>query len=163
MAEPTWLTGVEASVAGANKKHLTIWNGAGSGKVVKVYLVKAAGAPTAAVTGQVIPLVCKRITSAPTGGTNPGFAAAAAGEQALPAQITVTAAATGGAAETGPILGAGTVSGEETSMGAVVSLIDFEIEGTKPVELAEGQGLVVRQGALASAGAVNISAVLSVV
>lgn len=156
-AEPSYFTGVLASAAGANKRHLSLFNAAGSNRIVKVYSVAAAPAPTAAVTGLVVVLHALRITTVHTGGTNPGFGMNDNTEAALPAQITVMAGATGGAAESGPPFGVGTVSGEETQSGSSTDLYRSCSDGTKPIILREGEGMLVKQGALASAGNVHIT------
>ena len=156
MAEPSYYTGVLASTAAANKRHLALFNAAGSGRIAKIYTITAAPAPTAAVTGMVIVLHAVRITTVPTGGTNPGVGKNdTVDDPNLPAQITAMANATGGAAETGPPFGAATVSGEETQSGSSDDV--YRADGTKPIVLREGEGVLVKQGALASAGAVNVT------
>lgn len=157
MAEPSYYTGVLASTAAANKRHLTLFNAAGSAKVIKVYWVTAAPAPTVAVTGLVVVLHALRITSAPTGGTNPGLGKNDTLEDSAPAQISAMAGATGGATESGPPFGAGTVSGEETQSGATTDVYRSRVDGTKPMIFREGEGMLVKQGALASAGAVHVT------
>lgn len=156
MAEPTYYAGVLNSAAAANKRHLCIWNGHAS-VVVRVYNIIASGAPTGTVTGQVIPLYVSRISSQPTGGSAATITKADTDNPNVPASIAVTTGDTGGAAEVGPI-GCGTVSGEETSSASGDVLFDAPIDGSQPFVLRPGEGLVVKQNALASAGAINIVA-----
>lgn len=156
MAEPTYYASVIASVAGASKRHLTIWNGHAT-LVLRVYHIRAAGAPTAAVTGLVIPLYVAKISSAPTGGSAGTIVAADSQNAAVPGTITATVGATGGATEDGPV-GCGVVSGEETSAANGDTLFESPIDGSQPLLLRPSEGVVVRQGALASAGAVSIVA-----
>lgn len=163
MAESSWYVGAVASVAGANKHHLTLWNGAGSGKIIKVRQIIASGAPTAAVTGQIIALQAIRISTAPTGGTVTPSLACAGNEAALPAQIEARRAPTNSPTEETSPFGIGTVSGEETGAPFRASIYEYSIDGSKPVELAAGQGLTVKQGALASAGATSILIMFTVV
>jgi hypothetical protein len=165
MAEATHHTAVADSAAGASKKHLVVWNGSGSGVTLKVQKITAAPSPTAAVTGLVIPLRVHKITAAPTGGSavSPAWLKAAAGDNAMPAQVTVTAGATGGATESGPAFGFGTCSGEETQGGAGAVIYDYEIDGSKPVEIAQNEGFVIRQNALPSAGGVSVAVVVTTV
>jgi hypothetical protein len=163
VAELTYYAGAIASVAGANKRHLCLFNASGSGKKVKVYRVAAAGAPTAAVTGLVIPLYTARITAAPTGGSAGSIAKADTTDANVPAQITTTLAATGGATEEAVPFGVGVVSGEETSAANEAVLYQSVLNGAKTMTLAEGQGIVVKQGALASAGAITIVVCFTVV
>lgn len=156
MAEPTYYIGILASVAGANKRHLAFWNGHAS-LVARVYDIKASGAPTATVTGQVIPLYVARISTAPTGGTPVPFTKADSQNPNVPASIEAVAAPTGGAAEDG-LLGCGVVSGEETSSACSDTLLWSPLDGSQPLVLRPGEGFVVRQGALASAGAISVVA-----
>ena len=156
MAEASYYTSVLASVAGASKRHLALFNASGSGKTMKIYRIRAAGAPTAAVTGLVIALNAVRITTAPTGGGAGTIDKGVTSDAAPPAQVTVMTAATGGATEEANAFGVGTVTGEETQGASAVIIYDAVIDGLKPLTCAEGQGVLVKQGALASAGAVNI-------
>ena len=162
MAEATWYVGQLASVAGANKQHLTLYNGVGSGKIVKIYKVVATGAPTVAVTGLVLVLHAVRITAAPTGGTVK-VPLSSAVESALPAQIVARAAPTSVTGEEATPFGIGTVSGEETSSSGRCTIYEYGIDGMKPVELAEGVGMTIKQGALASAGACHLMVWFTVV
>ena len=132
---------------------------------MKVQRVWASPSPTAAVTGMVVPMRLLKITAAPTGGTalNPAWLKASAADAALPAGVTVTVAATGGATEVPPAFGVGTCSGEETQGGAGAVLYDYEIDGSKPVEIAAGEGFLVKQNALASAGAVSVAVMVTAV
>lgn len=156
MALETHFVSASASAAGANKRHLALFNAAGSGKVIKVFRVQAAGAPAAAVTGLTIALYCTRITSAPTGGTGATISKTDTINAPLPAQITATLAATGGAAEEASFIGCGVVSGEETASANETLLYAAAVNGAQPLTLREGEGVVVKQQALASAGAINV-------
>jgi hypothetical protein len=153
--------GVVASTAGANKRHLAVFNPVGSGVVLTVFHVQASGAPTAAVTGLTIGLSCHRITSAPTGGTDVVALMAVTAEGAPVGGIVAKAAATGGAAELATPFGCGVVSGEETSA-ANESVLYSAVAQTNPLRLVAGEGFVVKQGALASAGAINLVAKVAV-
>jgi hypothetical protein len=141
-----------------------LFNATGSGRVIKVYRVMVSGAPVAAVTGLVVALHGVRITTAPTGGTSAGAHGKSDNtDPDAPAQITAMVGATGGAAESGPPFGVGTVSGEETQGASFVPLYKADIDGTKPLTCREGEGILVKQGALASAGAVHVVIGFSVV
>lgn len=156
MAEQTYFTSVIASVAGANKHHLTIWNGAGSGKTLKIYKIAAVPWPTAAVTGLQITLLAARISTQPTGGTTKSIGEAADADPAIPSQVVAMAAPTNALTLVAPEFGCGTVSGEETVASTRSAVYEFSIDGMKPVDVAPGLGITVRQGALAAAGAVSI-------
>lgn len=161
MAETTYYTAVLSSVAGANKRHLAVFNAAGSGMTMRLNKLKASGAPVAAVTGLIIALHAVRITAAPTGGTSPGFGKALTVSANPPGQVTVMAAATGGATESGPPFGCATVSGEEAIAANTDPLYKSDLDGTEPMTFVEGEGFLVKQGALASAGAVTVVAELT--
>ena len=154
MASPTYYASVVASVAGANKRHLTIWNGHAS-VIIRVYSVRVASATTGTVAGQIIPLYVARISTAPTGGSAGVIVKADSNNANVPASITCTIADTGGANELGPI-GCGVVSGEETSSANGDMLFESIIDGSQPLVLRQDEGIVIKQGALASAGAITI-------
>ena len=158
MAEATYYASVRESVVGANKRHLTIWNGHAT-VVVQVYHIKAAGHPTATGAGQVVPLYVARISAAPTGGSNAIIVKADSTNVNVPAAITATTADTGGATEVGPV-GCGVVSGEETSSAIGDVLFESPIDGSQPLVLRPSEGIVIRQGTLASVGAITIVAKL---
>lgn len=155
-SDATYYVSVRESAAGANKRHLTIWNGHAS-LVLRVYQVRAAGAPTAAVTGLVVPLYVARITSAPTGGSAATIEKADSANANVPGTITAITGATGGATEGGTV-GVGTVSGEETSSAMGDDLFTSPIDGSQPLLLRPSEGIVIRQGTLASAGNISIVA-----
>lgn len=161
MADNTYFVAALNSTAGADKRHLTIWNGTAA-QNLRILLVQASGAPTAAVTGQVIPLYATRITTQPTGGTSLTPSKADAGNPNVPGTIECKTGATGGAAEESSPFGVGTVSGEETASLCESVLYQYALNGGQPVTLAPGTGMVVKQNALASAGAINVVVQVSV-
>jgi hypothetical protein len=155
MAEPTYYVGVRESVAGANKRHIVLWNGHAT-VVVRVYNIRAAGAPTGTVTGTVVPLYVARLTSAPTNGTDVAFTPADSTNPNVPVTILCRANTTTGANE-GGVISVGAVSGEETASLGGDDLFTSPIDGSQPLYLRPGEGIVVRQGTLASAGAISVS------
>lgn len=156
MALDTYFVSANASGAAANKRHLCLFNASGSGKIIKLFRISAAGSPTLAVTGQTIALYATRITSAPTGGSNATIVRADTTNPALPAQITAMLQATGGAAEEASYFGCGVVSGEETASANESVIYQAAVNGAQPLTLREGEGIVVKQGSLASAGAATV-------
>lgn len=157
----TYYASVRESVAGANKRHLSVFNASGSGKTMVVYRITAFGSPTVAVTGLTIPLAALRITTVPTDGTPMAFAKARAANANVPAEVTARFGATSGTVE--PIaFGGGAVSGEET-LASTVSIYEAPIDGSQQIEFEQGTGFEVRQLTLASAGAVSIVAVIGLV
>jgi hypothetical protein len=155
VAERTHYVAVIASAAGASKRHLAIFNGASSTETLKILEIRASGAPTVAVTGLVVPLVVYRITAAPTGGSTVTPGEAVTADANLDANVVLMAAATGGATEAAAVA-AGVVSGEETASANSDLLYQAPIDGRKPLTLVAGEGILVKQGALASAGAISV-------
>lgn len=163
----TYYASVRESVAGANKRHLAVFNGAGSGKVMVVYRIVAIGSPTATVTGMVIPLAANRLTTAPSDGTVISLAKAwpanvTNGRPATPdppGQVVArTNISTGTAEAVG--FGGGVVSGEETASANESVVYEAPIDGSEQIACPEGWGFEVRQLTLASAGNVGIVAVI---
>lgn len=161
MADNTYFVSALASAAGANKRHLTIWNGTAA-QNLRILLVQAAGAPAAAVTGLVIPLYCARITTIPTGGSLVTPSKAVNANPNVPGTIECRTGATGGATEEASAFGVGAVSGEETAAAVESVLYQMVLNGAQPVTLEPGSGMVVKQGALASAGNINVVVCVSV-
>ncbi len=168
----TYTASVREIATGATKKHMAVWNGAGSGKVLVVYRVTAAPAPVAAVTGLNCPLAVVRITSAPTGGTARSFGkanpAAITGGKPItpdvPAEVTLVEFPGGGAALEGganPLtFGIGAVNTDETSMSGETTLYESPPDGSDWIYCPEGWGFVVIQGTLAGAGNISLMAMI---
>ena len=159
----TYYASVRESAAGANKRHLSVFNAAGSGKDLVVYRIVAAGAPAAAVAGLKVALAAVRLTAVPTGGTPLAFAKAKSANPAVPAQVTVVTGATGGGGVEAVAFGLGVVSTEETASDNETVIYEAPIDGSQQITLPEGEGFEVRQGTLASAGELNVVAVVGLV
>jgi hypothetical protein len=159
MADPTCYFSVRESAAAASKRHLVVWNG--SAVTLKVYHIRASGHPAAAVTGLVIPLTVYRIDSAPVGGSAGVIVKADTDDASPPGTITCTTGATSGANEVGPVA-FGVVTGEEAVASMSDDLFTAPIDGSAPLLLRPNQGILVKQNALASAGAVSIIARIGV-
>ena len=109
-----------------------------------------------------MPLYVARITTQPTGGSTLTPSKAVASSPNVPATVECLTGATGGAAEEASPFGVGTVSGEETASLSESVLYQMMLNGAEPVTLGPGTGLVVKQGSLASAGAISIVVQVSV-
>lgn len=158
-----------SSTVGANKVHCDIFNGAGSGVVMKVLSVFAYPDFDTAVTGTLaVELALTRTTSVGTGGTaatNEGTSITAPAIAKfdtdfinLPAQITARLAPAGGATA-GAYMGSRWMFTEETNAGtAVAGAVGVELvrNNGADVIVREGSGLRVVQGTVASVGAVAI-------
>jgi hypothetical protein len=158
----TYYASVRESTPGALKRHLSVFNAAGSGKTMVVYRIVAAGAPAAAAAGQKVLLGAVRLTSAPSDGNVLAFAKARTANPNVPAQVTVRTGATTGTGEA-IAFGLGCVSGEETAFDNESVIYEAPIDGSQQIEFPEGEGFHVIQGSLASAGGVSVVAVIGLV
>lgn len=160
----TYYATVAESAAGANKRHLAVWNGTGTGKRMTLFRIIAIGTPTAAVTGAVIPLAAIRLLTRPTSGSALGWAKADPANPDPPSGgnpngIEVAANVSGGTVES-VAFGLGAVSGEETIATPESVVYSAPIDGSQAVVFPPGSGFEVRQLTLASAGAVSITCVI---
>ena len=73
---------------------LSVYNGAGSGKIVRVYRLWLFNNYTAAVTGIIFRVSLGQYTGAPTGGSAAGIYKHDSASAAVPAQVTATYAST---------------------------------------------------------------------
>ena len=71
--------------------------------------------------------------------------------------MTAVTGATAATEDSG-FFGCGVVSGEEAIAATESYLYDAEIDGSMPMTFAPGEGFLVKQGTLASAGAINLVA-----
>lgn len=161
MAVDTYYASVRESAVAANKRHLSVFNAAGSGKTLVVYRIIAAGTPTAAVAGGTVAIAALRLTAIPTDGTTMAFAQANPGSPAVPAAVTARTGATTGTVEA-IAFGLAAVTTEETASSSE-SVYEAPLDGSQQIALPEGSGFEVRQLTLASAGAVSIVAVVGLV
>jgi hypothetical protein len=154
-----------ASAVGANKVHCDLFNGSGSGKIMKILSVFVYPDIDTAVTGTLgAEVALTRTTSVGTGGTaatNDGTSLTAAtisrldtADPVVPAQITARAAPAGGAAA-GAYLGSRWVFTEETNAGSSIAANQgadlIRNDGSKLI-VREGEGVRIVQGAVASVG-----------
>jgi hypothetical protein len=158
-----FLTGVSA--AGANQVHFDLFNASGSGKTMRVISVKAIKDGSVAVTGTLGVKLYLTFTSAVgTGGTahtennttitGVSISECAGANAALPAQVTGRLRPTGGATA-GAVLGTRNIFPEETNASsyAAVEFLDC-LNNTviQSITCAEGVGIRMIQGAVASVG-----------
>jgi hypothetical protein len=169
-----FLSGVSA--AGANQVHFDLFNASGSGKTMRVISVKAIKDGSVAVTGTLMVKLYLTFTSAVgTGGTahtennttitGVSISEVSAANAALPAQVTARARPTGGATA-GAVLGVRGVFTEETNASsyAQVEFLDCLNDHTlQPLTCAEGVGIRVIQGAVASVGNLDFEVVFELV
>lgn len=164
---PTYSWWTPTAAVGANKLFADIFNASGSGKVIEVRGIWAITDTDTTVTGALgIEILLLRTSAVGTGGTAPtynGGSASTTGtivpldtnNAVLPAQITARALPTGGAT-IAAFYWSQWVAGEEgpTSMAYLTSfqnLLPVAVM-TQRLTLREGQGLLLKQGAVAATG-----------
>jgi hypothetical protein len=145
----TWDALADAVVPAANKHHISVFNAAGSGRVVRIKKLFAVNLQTAAATGVVLRFNAMRITAASAGTTITPVAHDTA-NAALPAGVTVRT--NGTVTESSVYFPWVTTSEEETPVAALSkSLFQQSIniipEGPEVQEyvLREGFGFSVKQ------------------
>ena len=155
---PMYCFAVVGSAAGASKNHLGVFNGTGSGVVLRVWRVEVVPHLTAAITGTAATFLLSRTTTAGSGSPSVlrKFDLLAA---SLPAQITALHTYVAQPTVTlNSELAALTVNAEETAaQGGKAPLFeavpDRRIE---PVVVRENSGIVVPQAAFAGAGSFSV-------
>jgi hypothetical protein len=156
---------IPASAAGANQVHFDLFNATGSGKVMRIWSVRAIKDGSVAVTGTLgIKLFLTRTTAVGTGGTaatengttitNPAISEMDGNNAALPAGVTARSRPTGGATA-GAVISTRNIFGEETNA-ATYDTVEFIPTGInssiQPLVVRENSGIRVVQGSVASAG-----------
>jgi len=145
----TWVAYADAVAFAANKHHLTLFNGAGSGVVVKAMKLFAVNLQSAAVTGVFVRFDIMR-ASASSAGTALTPVALNTANASLPAQVTVRTGAT--VTEGALLFPYISLNEEETAtqaltkafLGQFESLL-FEGIDVQPLTLREGEGVTVKQ------------------
>ena len=147
---------VIASAAGASKWHLGLMNAAGSRLVVEVVGVQVDPTDGAAVTGTGAGFILKRMSNLGTG-TAVVFRKTDKSINGTPTAVTALSNLTTPTAESNPELASLAVNTEETSVTSSGPALwpPLGLEG-EPVVLNPGDGIAVQQGALASAGSVDV-------
>lgn len=145
------------SSAGANKYHLGLFNGTTSSYPIYVHRVLVVPHLTAAVTGLLINVLLKRITA----NGNPQTAAVvrklSSRWPSVPSGVVGTSSWSANPTEdSNPELAEGVVNSEETVAQSTCTLFEADtVNSIPPIELWPGQGVVIQQGALASAGGIS--------
>jgi hypothetical protein len=168
---PTYLYATPAAAAGASKLYFDLFNASGSGKIIDVRGIWCIAKTDVAVTGAVaIRVDIYRTSAAGTGGTAHSYKSptidVAGGNicpmdtsnAALPAQITARWLPTGGATISEWMIPTYAL-GEEaaTSMAYMTQYQNLlpNLTWGQRFALREGQGLLVKQGTIASAGSIG--------
>jgi hypothetical protein len=146
------------SAVGASKNHLGLFNGVGSGRVLRVWRIEVVNHLTANNAGTATSFTASRTTTVGTG-TAAAIRLEDLRDPPIPSQITGTHTYT-----VAPTVMANSEFGEvtvytEETTGQTTKVPLFEadpVRGMRPLVLREGNGVVVQQSALVSAGAVSI-------
>lgn len=164
MAETHTLT-VQGTAFASNKSLLSLFNGAGSGRVLRVYRVWALNHQTAAVVGVMTAIELRRITAS-SGGTAQTPIKHDTNSATLPAQVT---AATGPTDTVTDLFRRVLWSGDEPGVGTGTNdeweclpengkLWDAGYGDTtvEPITLREGQGISLRQPGANTIGVIDV-------
>lgn len=153
---PSFVIAVVGSTVGADKNHLTIWNG--STRKIRIRKIEACANITANITGATIMLAVHGINTQPTGGTDVTANARklATYIENLPAGIELKNNATS-IPVANYVLAIRPLHVEETvtTSGDSITLFNKDNE-ISSIHLEQNQGISIRQGTLAGAGAINI-------
>lgn len=159
---PTYVATIPAITLGANKNIASLVNKVGSGKTIRIQHIYATPFMTAAIAGLQVTLEIHGIgATGPSAGTVVTIRNHDTDDGALPPEIEARNNPTATPAVNW-ILASGVVNPEETSPRGGQSEI-FKKEGNiSSLILREGEGILVRQTALAGAGAINLHMVFLV-
>lgn len=162
--KPSYMLWVPPQAAAAGKIYFDLFNATGSGKIIEINGAWAIPKTDVAVTGAVsIELLVQRTSTVGTAGTAAAYPNASAtscginpkdtGNAAPPAQISARLVPTGGATAAAHLFTAFVFSEESnagTLMAQFFNLFPDANTEYQTLTLNEGQGLAVRQGAVAS-------------
>jgi hypothetical protein len=154
----TYAAAVINSALAASKFHLGLFNGATSNRLIKIWRVDVVNHLTAANTGTATSFLLNRTTAAGTGSAA-GIRKHDNKSITLPSAITALHTySPNPTLATNPEMAELTVYTEETTgQSAKMPLFQAAPEcGITPITLRAGEGIVVQQSALASAGAVSV-------
>lgn len=164
---------VPAGSAGSNKVYFDLFNGSGSGKVLKIKSVKAVKDGSSAVTGTLsVKLFLTFTNTAGSGGTadsrnSSSLSAISINEYdtdnaSLPAEIVARMAPSGGATP-GRVIAERHIFPEETA--ATYEPVEFlspEMLDVQPLVVREGAGIRVVQGSVASVGNIGFDVLFEI-
>lgn len=150
---PTYMVGssLSAGIAGAaNKVYVALFNGSGSGKIVKIREIWIMNAGLTAVTGVGVEWDIDTISSAPTGGTVLTPTKMDSAEASVPGAIVIQEAPTGGAAKVATLFPYYASNDEIIStqfssvLGNILPVYPAIPKECQDITLREGQGIQVK-------------------
>lgn len=178
--KPTYTYIVPSTAVGASKLFLDLFNGVGSGKVIRVLSVRPIIDTDVAVVGVVgIRITLFRTSAVGTGGTAAAYKSATldvaggtispqdTNNAALPAQITARHLPTAGATIAEWLRGMYAMGEEVMNSWAYAfqgqfNMLDLDDPIAQLLTLREGQGILIKQGAIASAGNIRFRVTFTV-
>ena len=153
----TYIATLISQTTGASRDYLTLFNASGSGKILRIMRVQLSTAPTAAIgagiaalTGSVVSTAgatCTTVTVQLLDSTNP----------AVPAQVTANNNCTTDATVTFDVFGCAVITEETTGAFNTGLCYKHEASGQQPITLREGQGLLLKNTALAPTGLISLT------
>ena len=171
---------VPSTTAGANKRLLDLFNGSGSGKIIRVKSIRPiADTDVTASTLVGVRLLLWRTSTVGTGGTAWNYKSATldvaggtvspqdSSYPSIPAQITARHLPSGGAALAEWLRGMYLMTASaSTSMGYLFqgqhNILDIDETCCQDLTLREGEGIYIQQGAVASLGSYRFRVTFSV-
>jgi hypothetical protein len=175
---PTYVWNVTAAAVGADKLYADLFNATGSGRVLRILELLVIPKLDVAVTGLLgVRVDSYRTSAVGTGGTAWAVSSATrdvaggsvspldTNNPALPAQVTGRALPSGGATIAAWLATEHAMGEEGITSGAYARRFDqlnLKAEFGQVLTLREGQGLLLKQGAVASAGNMSFQIVFSV-
>ena len=158
---PTYIYTATGISVGTNKLMFDMFNGAGSGKTLKVTRIVAYVRNTTTITGINQVLECYRTSSVGTGGTTVTEAKMVTSDPALNANITARNTPTGGASyynSSGVLAAANIYTEEGQNLQERVYLYMYDsFAGLEEcLTVREGEGLRINTGAVGAAGVIGI-------
>ena len=166
----TWYVCADAVAFANNKQMLSIYNGSGSGKILKLRKLFLVNLQLAAATGVAVRFDVKRLTTgAPTGGTAVTPVAADTTNASIPASVVCMTGATGGLVE-GSLLFPITFTNDEVGAtqafpsSLLMQATNWLPEGREITELVlrETQGVTVKCVTSTTVGSLAVLAVMTV-
>lgn len=138
---------VLTSAASVAQNLFDIFNGAGSGKIIRILEIRMCQFDASIVDGASVYFELRRTTTVGTGGITLLDTSHDTIQPSVPAQITARIDPTGGASFTGSPVGIGNVNLDPSSLSSVESVVIYKNTGSelsRPLTLREGEGVVIR-------------------
>jgi hypothetical protein len=151
----TYVTAVMNSASAANKNHLILFNGIGSGRVVRIWDIKVNPNITAAVAGTSIVLNTARISDVGTAGASAIIRKTDTSDNNLPVEITSRTSVNNPTVSSNELASCTVLIEETAAFPGQVNLYKADSVISSLV-LNEGEGLLVQQGTFAGVGAINV-------